>query len=274
LDDKILTDWNGLMIASLAKGARALNQPRYAVAAAQAAEFILGKLHRDGRLLRTYRRGEARLPANFADYAFFVEGLLNLSEATFEPRWLSEAARLSDTAATLFHDAKGGGFFFTASDAEQLLVRSKHPQDGAIPSGNSVHAMNLLRLAILLDRKDFRTQAESTFRALAGKIEESPGAFERLCCALDFHHDRVKEIAIIGDPTGADTQALLKATFDRYLPNKVVVHATDRLSETPIALLRNKGRIEGKATAYVCENYRCQLPVTSAEDLSRELDKN
>lgn len=272
LDDKILTDWNGLMIASLAKGARVLSQPRYAVAAGQAADFVLGKLQREGRLLRTYRQGEARLPANFADYAFFIEGLLNLHEATFEARWLAEAARLSDIAATLFNDAQGGGFFFTASDAERLLVRSKHPQDGAIPSGNSVHAMNLLRLAILLDRKDFRAQAESIFRAFAGKIEESPGAYERLCCALDFHHDRVKEIAVIGDIASADTQAMLRTAFDGYLPNKIVVHAADKLTETPIALLRNKGRIEGKAAAYVCENYRCQLPVTSAEELGRQLE--
>ena len=273
LDDKILTDWNGLMIASLAKGAAILNEPRYAEAAAGAAEFVLQNLQRDGRLLRSYRQGKARLPANFGDYAFFIEGLLNLYEATFDPRWLSEASRLSQTATKLFHDAAGGGFFFTAADAEKLLVRSKHPQDGAVPSGNSVHAMNLLRLAILLDRKEDRELAESVFRALATGVENSPGAYERLCCAVDFYHDRVKEIAIIGDLNSPDTQALRRAAFDRYLPNKVVVHAADKLVETSIALLRNKGRIEGKATAYVCENYRCQLPVTTAEALARELEK-
>lgn len=273
LDDKILTDWNGLMVAALAKGAAVLDQPKYAQAAARAAEFVLENLQRDGRLLRSYRRGDAKLPANFADYAFFIEGLLNLYEATFDPRWLGEAARLSDTATKLFHDATGGGFFFTASDAEKLLVRSKHPQDGAIPSGNSVHAMNLLRLSILLDRKEDRVLAESIFKALAARVEDSPGAFERLCCAVDFHQDRVKEIAVIGDPASPDTKALLRTVFDRHLPNKVVVQAADKLTETPIALLRNKGKIDGKATAYVCENYRCQLPVNTPAELAKELEK-
>jgi uncharacterized protein YyaL (SSP411 family) len=271
LDDKILTDWNGLMIASLARGSRILDEPKYAAAAARAADFVLKGLSKDGRLLRTYRKGEARLPGNLSDYAFFIEGLLNLYEATFERRWLDEALRLADASIPLFHDEQGGGFFFTASDAERLLARSKHPHDGAIPSGNSVHAMNLLRLAILFDRKDLRAKAESIFRAFAQAVSDTPGAYERLCCAVDFYHDRVKEIAIIGDPAAADTVALLRTVFERYLPNKVVVQAADRLPETPTPLLRNKGRIERRATAYVCENYGCQLPVTAPEELAKQL---
>jgi len=271
LDDKILPDWNGLMIASLARGARVLDEPKYATAAAAAADFVLKNVSKDGRLLRTYRKGEARLPGNLSDYAFFIEGLLNLYEATFDRCWLDEALRLAEASNVLFYDEQGGAFFFTASDAERLLARSKHPHDGAIPSGNSVHAMNLLRLAMLFDRKDLRAKAESIFRAFAPSVSESPSAYERLCCAADFYHDRVKEIAIVGEPAAPDGKALLRTVFDRYLPNKVVVHAADRLTDTPIALLRNKGRIDGKATAYVCEDYRCQLPVTTTEDLAKQL---
>ncbi len=272
LDDKILTDWNGLMIASLAKGARVLNEPRYAEAAARAADFVLNNLCKDGRLLRTYRKGQARLPGNLADYAFFIEGLLNLYEATFEQKWLDEAVRLADASIRYFFDEAGGAFFFTASDAEKLIVRSKHPHDGAIPSGNSVHAMNLLRLAVLFDRKDFRAKTESILRSFASMAAGSPGAFERLNCAVDFYHDQVKEIAIIGDLTEAQTRAMVRAAFDRYLPNKVVVHAADKLSDTTMPLLMGKGRIGGQSTAYVCENYRCQLPVTSADELVKQLE--
>jgi len=284
LDDKVLTDWNGLMIASLAKGARVLDEPKYSAAASKAAEFILEHLRKDGRLLRTYRKGQARLTGNLSDYAFLTEGLLNLYEATFDPKWLEEALRLTETCNRFFYDEQGGGYFFTASDAEKLIARSKHPQDGAIPSGNSVQAMNLLRLAVLFDRKDFRAQAESVFRAFAPMVSESPGAFERLDCAVDFYHDRVKEIAIVGDPMSAETNALVRAVYDRYLPNKVVVHAVDKLAETPLhgvtaiprcpvqPLLRGKGRINGRSTAYVCENYRCQLPVTTPEELAKQLD--
>ncbi|MEK7710369.1 MAG: thioredoxin domain-containing protein [Planctomycetota bacterium] len=272
LDDKVLTDWNGLMIASLAKGARVLDEPKYAEAAAMAAEFILANMQKDGRLLRTYRKGEARLTATLSDYAFFIEGLLNLYEATFDRQWLNEAERLADVSIRYYYDDHGGGFFFTASDGEKLLARSKQSQDNAIPSGNSVHAMNLLRLAILFDRKDLREKAESILRAFAQQASESPGAYERLDCAADFYHDRVKEIAIIGDPTSPDTKALLRTVYDRYLPNKVVVFAPDKVTDAKMPLLTGKGRIKDRPTAYVCENYRCRLPVNTPKDLAKELD--
>jgi len=272
LDDKTLTDWNGLMIAALAKGSRVLNEPKYAEAAVKTADFVLNNLRKEGRLLRTYRKGQARLHGNLADYAFFIEGLLNLYEATFDQKWLDEAVRLTDASIQSFYDEAGGGFFFTASDAEKLIARSKRPHDGAIPSGNSVHTLNLLRLAVLFDRKDYRAKAESTFRAFAPMVAESPGAFERLNCAVDFYHDRVKEIAIIGDSSAAETQALIRTAFDRYLPNKVAVHAADRLADTSMPLLKGKGRIDGRATAYVCEHYNCRLPVTNPEELAKQLE--
>ncbi len=273
LDDKILTGWNGLIIASLAKGACVLNEPKYAVAAARAADCVLDKLRKDGRLLRTYRKGQARLTAYLSDYAFFVEGLLNLYEATFERKWLNEAVKLTDAAIRYYFDETGGGFFFTASDAEELVARSKSPRDGAIPAGNSVQAMNLLRLAILLNRKEYRAKAESIFRAFASGVARSPYSFERHLCAVDFYHDRVKEIAIIGDLASPETQALIRTVYDLYLPNKVLVHAADKVQDPSMPLLTGKTRVRGHSTAYVCENYTCKLPVTTPEALARLLDK-
>ena len=271
LDDKVLTGWNGLMIASLAKGARVLGEPRFAKAAAKAADFILNNVRRDGRLLRTYRAGKARLTGYLNDYAFLTAGLINLYEATFDPKWLREAETLTDTAIEYYYDQKGGAFFFTANDAEKLLARSKSPHDGAIPSGNSITAMNLLRLSIMLDRKDYREKSESVFRAFSARIEDSPGAFEALLCAADFYHARVKEIVVVGDPTSKDTTALLGTIYGRYLPNKVVAGMSDATDETPSPLLKGKTRMQGRSTVYVCEKYRCKLPVTTPKDLAKQL---
>ena len=266
LDDKILTAWNGLMIASLAKGARVLDEPRYARAASRAAEFVLQNLRRDGRLLRTFRNGESRLTGYLNDYAFLIEGLLNLYEATFDVRWLVEAEALADACHKYYFDPAAGGFFLTANDAEALIARSKNPADGAIPSGNSVHALNLMRLAIFLGRNEFRSQAESIFKALGRSIESSPVAFERLLCALDFYHGTTKEIALAA---GADGQAqpLVRTVYSRYLPNKVVAAVTGGAASAKMPLLKGKTAIGGKATAYVCENYACKRPVQTRQDL-------
>ncbi len=272
LDDKILTGWNGLMIAGLAKGARVLDKPKYAEAAAKAADFILDKLRRDGRLLRSYRGGKSHLTGYLSDYAFFIEGLLNLYEATFDRKWLHAAFELNETCIKYYYDADGGAFFFTASDGEKLLARSKDPYDKAVPSGNSTAALNLLRLSILFDRKDYREKAESIFRTFGASATQSPGAFERLLCAVDFYHDRVKEIAIIGDPDSTETKALIRTVFDRYLPNKVVVHSPDKVVDKAIPLLTAKTRMNGRSTAYVCENFTCKRPVADPETLARLLE--
>jgi len=273
LDDKILTDWNGLMIASLAKAARVLDDPSYAEAAAQAADFLLTTSRRkDGRLLRTFRAGKARLLGNLGDYAFLTEGLLNLYEATFDEKWLTEAEKLTDLSIQYHLDKKNGGFFFTASDGDKLIARSKNPHDRAIPSGNSVQAMNLLRLALLLNKPLYKDTAEGIFRAFGNDAARSPGAFERFECALDFYHDKPKEIAIIGAPTDQRTQALIRTVYDRYLPNKVVVGAANKRDDARSPLLIGKKRVNGLPTAYVCEGYRCKLPVTTPDELAKLLD--
>ncbi|MCB9865969.1 MAG: thioredoxin domain-containing protein [Phycisphaerales bacterium] len=271
LDDKILTAWNGLMIASLARGARVLDDPQYAEAAARAADFVLTHLRKDGRLLATHRNGASRLTGYLTDYAFVIEGLLNLYEATFEQRWLNEAVALNDQLLAHYLDKAGGAFYFTADDAEALIARTKNPRDGAIPSGNSVEALNLLRLAELLDRKDLRSHAEGIFRAFKATAESSPGQFERLMCAVDFYHSKPLQIALVGPRESAATQALIDAVFAAYRPNKVVAWSADAAGDDAIALLRGKKPIQGEPAAYICAGYQCGKPTTSAADLRAQL---
>jgi uncharacterized protein YyaL (SSP411 family) len=258
------------MIAGLAKGAAVLGEPRYAEAATRAADFVLTNMRRDGRLLRTHRDGVSRLTACLSDYAFMIEGLLNLYEATFDRRRLIEARNLNDVLIAHYHDKVGGAFFFTADDGEALIARTKNPRDGAVPSGNSVQAANLLRLSVYFDHPPYRELAAEIFRTF--KQEGSmPGHFERLACAVDMYHDRVKEIAIIGEASDAATRGLLQVVRTAFLPNKVIAHAAGNGDDGGIALLIGKRMVEGKPTAFVCENRVCKRPATTAEELAAQL---
>ena len=276
LDDKILTAWNGLMIASLAKGARVLDEAKYAEGARRAADFLLGNLRREGRLLRTYREGRAHTSGFLSDYAFFIEGLLNLYEATFEVRWLEAAFELNETLMAHYYDEQGGGFFYTADDAEKLLVRSKDPGDEAVPSGNSVQLLNMYRLALLFGREDWRDRAEQTSRFFGAQCAENPFAYERFLCAVDFQLSGPKEIALVGPKDDPTTRELVRAVYRGFLPHKVVV-LWDPASPDAAWLARNvpwlagKGVIEGRSTAYVCRNRVCRRPVTTPEGLSSQL---
>ncbi|MEE9296689.1 MAG: thioredoxin domain-containing protein [Phycisphaerae bacterium] len=276
LDDKILTGWNGLMIASLAKGAQVFDEPRYGDAAARAADFVLKNMVKDGKLLRTYRGGRARLTGYLSDYAFLTDGLLNLYEYSFDPRWVTESVALTDNLIERYFDNKAGGFFYTASDGEKLLARTKDADDGAIPSGNSLAAMNLLRLAIFTGNRDYREKAESIFKAFAPLVERSPSQLERLLCAVDFYYGQPKEIAVVGDPGDPNTRAMLSAIRGAYRPNKVVATASDADAAASLAehipLLKGKRRIDGKTTAFVCQNYNCKKPVTDVGALLKQLD--
>jgi hypothetical protein len=273
LDDKVLSGWNGLMFTALAKGAAVLNEPSYAEAAARAAQFVLDAMVLDGRLLATYGRGKARLTAYITDYAFLIEGLLGLYESSGEVRWLNDAARLTDTAIEFYGDESGGAFYFTASDHEDLLVRSKTANDGAIPSGNSVMLMNLQKLAILLDRGEYRDRAEKIIAAFAAGAEQTPFQHERLLTGIGVWHDAFQEIAIVGPPDDPRTQELLRTVYNPYLPNKILARLAPGDTETPkqVPLLANRGLIDGAPAAYVCRNYVCQQPVTTAESLRQQL---
>jgi len=267
-DDKILTDWNGLMIAALAKGAQHLDVPHYADAARRAADFVLAKLRRpNGRLLKRYRQGEAGLPAHLDDYAFLVWGLIELYEATFETDYLSTAVELTDTMLEHFWDDEEGGLYLTADDQHKLLVRGKEVYDGALPSGNSVAALNLIRLSRMTARTAYETKAHATARAFSGTVGNAPSAFTMLMQAVDFAVGPSFEVVVAGDPAEEKTAAMLDALRERYLPRKVVLLRPE--AAQPAAALARLAPytqpmrpLEQTATAYVCQNFTCDLPTT------------
>ncbi|MBI1992220.1 MAG: thioredoxin domain-containing protein [Candidatus Omnitrophica bacterium] len=275
-DDKVLTDWNGLLIGSLAYGARALNEPRYAQAAREAATFLLERLQRNGRLLHRYREGEASIPAFLDDYAFLAWGLTDLYEATGEARWLAEAKRLTQEMVRLFWDDKAGGFFFSGDQNERLIAQTKELYDGALPSGNSVAALDLVRLGQLTMDKELQDHAERLVRTFSGQANQAPSAFPQFLIALDVWLGPSQEIVIAGDPASADTQQMLRAVYGRFLPRAVlaVQPANDASGavEALIPFIKEQRPLQGKATAYVCKNYVCNLPTTDVAKLTALLD--
>jgi len=266
-DDKILTDWNGLMIAALAKGARILDEPGYTSAAKRAVDFILDKiLTSEGRLLHRYRDGEAALPAHIDDYVFLIHGLLELHETTFEVGYLRKALMLNDHLLKHFWDEKNGGFYFTADDTEDLLVRQKDIYDGAIPSGNSIAMLNLLRLARITANSDLEEKAYRIGRAFSENVKQLPSAYTQLMIAVDFTVGPSYEVVIAGESYGSDTKQMVTAINRCFIPNKVLIlHPSEE--ETPeideyAPFARYYATRHGKATAYVCHDYNCQLPTT------------
>ncbi len=270
LDDKALAAWNGMMLHSFALAARVADRRDFLEAARRNAAFLVEKM-RDGkgRLLRSYKDGEARINGYLEDYAMVADGLLALYEADGNIRWLREAASLADAMNELFWDGERGAFYDTPADHEKLVTRPRDVYDNATPSGNSVAAEVLLRLALLLDREDCRVRAEAVLENLSGAMEKLPGAFGRALSALDFHLGRPREVAIVGEPESEDTKALVDTVYSKYLPNRVIAKADGETSEIP--LLEGKAMRDGKATAYVCEGYACQAPTTDAGELSRQL---
>jgi uncharacterized protein len=276
-DEKIITAWNGLMLASFAEAGVILQRPDYTETARRNADFVLTNLRRDGFLLRTYKDGVAKFNAYLEDYAFFIEGLVTLFETTGEFRWLKEAIALTDRMIEEFWDEEGGGFFFTGKSHEELIVRSKDYFDNATPSGNSVAAAALLRLAILTDNESYREVAQKVLAVVSGQVRRYPSGFGYALSAVDFLLSSPKEIAIVGKDE-RDIQPLLQEVWRKYRPNKVVapgyqgVHPDDSDASGSIPLLKDRPLREGRATAYVCQNYTCQKPVTTAADLQSQLD--
>ena len=272
-DDKVLAAWNGMMLRSFAFAARVLDRDDYREIAEKNADFLLDKLKSDGRLRRSYKDGRARFNGYLEDYAMVSDGLVALYEATFEPRWLSEADSLCDAMFELFWDAESGTFYDTPADHEKLVTRPRDIYDNATPSGTSVAVDVLLKLALLLDRNDYRQRAEVVLENLSGGMEQLPGAFGRLLSALDFHLSRPREVVIIGEPEAAGTRTLLDIVYSRYLPNKVVAGRAED-DEKPaglVPLLADRPTRDGQATAYVCEGYACQSPTTEPEELATQL---
>jgi len=270
LDDKILTAWNGMMISAFALGGAALEEPRYAGAACRATQFLLERLHNPetGMLLRRYRQGETAIPGFLDDYALFIQGLLDLYEAQFDLRHLELAAKLQDKQIELFEDRENGAFF-SAADDPSLVLRVKEDYDGAEPSGNSVAALNLLRLAELTNRSDYRESAERTLAAFAPRLAAAPVALPQMLVALEFLLAGPRQIVLVGDRDSQDTAALARALHSRFVPNMVALlvdsgQACEALSAR-IPALASMQKIAGRAAAYVCRNYVCQLPVSEPE---------
>ncbi|MGI8898015.1 MAG: thioredoxin domain-containing protein, partial [Pyrinomonadaceae bacterium] len=274
-DEKILTAWNGMMLASFAEAAAILHREDYLGIATRNARFVLENLCRNDLLLRTYKDATAKLNAYLEDYAFFSDGLLTLYEATGHLEWFEATLSITDKMIEEFWDDQDGGFFYTGRSHESLIVRSKDYFDNATPSGNSVAAEVMLRLAALTDNSDYRGRAVTILRLIAESLRRYPSGFGRVLSALDFYLGTPKEIAIIGDHDLPQTRLLRNAVWQPYLPNKVVAQAApgDFRSSELIPLLRDRGLVNNSPTAFVCEHFTCSEPVTDAGKLASQLSR-
>ncbi|HEX2089495.1 MAG TPA: thioredoxin domain-containing protein [Actinomycetota bacterium] len=271
-DDKILVAWNGLAISALGEAGRAFGMERFVDAAVEAADFVLERLRRkDGRLLRAWRDGRTSGPAYLDDYAMLAEACLTLYETTFDARFFTTARSLCDDILAMFRDSERGGFFQTGSDAESLVVRPKELFDNAVPSGNSVAALVLQRMALLTGEDEYERAGVSALRLVRDFAIQSPTGFGYALTALDFYLSPVREVAIVGTPGADDTERLVNEVHGRFLPNVVLAVAAPG-DEGDIELLRDRPARDGKATAYVCERFVCQQPVTEPEKLREQLE--
>jgi uncharacterized protein YyaL (SSP411 family) len=271
-DDKILTDWNGLMIAALALGGYVFNEPKYIEAAKRGVNFILKNLRdTEGRLLHRFREGSAELNAFLDDYAFFIWGILNLYEATLDEKYLELAIEVMEDQLKYYWDKEIGAFYFTANDAEELIARRKEIYDGAIPSGNSVSMLNLLRLSQLTGEQDYETKADILGRVFAENIKNSALGFTFFLSATDFALGPTFSLVISGDTDKKDTNFLLETIRDNYLPNKALIFRPTDIESPKIDEISNFimyfDKYEDKATAYICINKTCKPPTNNPEKM-------
>jgi uncharacterized protein YyaL (SSP411 family) len=263
-----------------------LGERKYTQAAVRAANFIVSTLYENGRLKRYYRDGRAVEKAFLDDYAFVILGLLDLYELTFDVSWLIEARRLGEEMIDLFDDHQGGGFFLTGRDSEGLIARSKPGADGAVPSGNSIAALAILKLGRLTMSHDFAEQGSRLLEGFSPQLEQSPSHSPAMLVALDFWLGPRQEIIIAGDAHAPDTQRMLKAVHSKFLPNAIVMlhdpahpgqsaaEGADSAFYEIIPFVEYQTPSDGKATAYVCEDYACRRPVTNVDELEHLLAPN
>jgi uncharacterized protein YyaL (SSP411 family) len=277
LDDKVLTDWNGLMIAALASAGRALQDPVLVNAARRSADFIHRTMWNDGDLLHRYRDGEAGLHSSLDDYAFLAWGETELYQATLDPAHLKRAIDLTDAMVARFHDPERGGFFFSPEGRDDLIVRRKETYDGATPSGNSVALYNLVRLARLTGRPDYESLAAGTSAAFSRLVASQPSAFTFFLSALDLAIGPSQELVIVGEPEADDTRALLAVAEEGFHPSRVVLFRPAGANGAALVALApfTEGfvTVDGRATAYLCSGFACEQPVSDPDAL-RELIRN
>ncbi|MFN8471429.1 MAG: thioredoxin domain-containing protein [Anaerolineae bacterium] len=274
LDDKVLTSWNALMLAAFAEAAAVLGDSVYRDIAVRNADFLLNQVQSNGRLLHTWKGGEAKTLGFLDDYAYLADALLVLYEATFDLRWVTEARRLTDAMIDLFWHEDEGVFYQTARDQSDLITRPIELFDNATPSGVSAATSVLLRLAHLLGEPDYQRYAVSVLQRVRDLLVRAPAAFGHMLGALDNYLSAPKEVAIVGAPDSSATQALLQVVFGRYRPNSLVAlrAPTDPEPMLLIPILADRDTVDGQATAYVCENYACQMPTTNPDTLARQLE--
>ena len=280
LDDKVLASWNGLMLRSFAEVGAALGRPDYLEAAVKNAQFLTTVMRPQGRLLRTYRNGEAKLLGYLEDYSCVADGLIALYEATLDLRWLEHAVAIADSMIELFWDEATGGFYDTGSDHEALVIRPRDVFDNAQPCGGSVASDVLLKLAVFTGNDDYAAKAAVPLRSLHEYMARSPGGTGHWLSALDFYISAVKEVAVVGPQVNDATTALLDTVRRQFLPNKVLMGydpsslegaGQEGVSLGGYPLLEGRGMVNDQPTAYVCQNYVCQLPVTEPGLLLEQL---
>ena len=273
-DEKVLASWNGLMIGAYARASLALGDDSYSRIAARAADVLLMQMRDGPRLVHSLKDGRRGSLGYLDDYAFTIAGLLDLYEATSDPRWLRDAVGLDDVLRDDFED-KAGGYLLTPSGAEALLAREKPAYDGAEPCGDSVAALDLLRLSELTNRDEYRARAERTLRAFADRLERAPTALSEMLLALDFATDRAKEIVIVAPTSLAETEPLLARFRSAFVPNRVftrIVAGVDaRVRKDLEPIVAGKMAIGGHATGYVCQAQSCKLPTTDPEAFAGQL---
>jgi hypothetical protein len=271
LDDKVLTAWNGLMLAAFAEAGRVLERADYVQIAEENAEFLAGQMRsEDGRLLRTWKAGSrAKYNAYLEDYAYLADGLLAMYQTTFDPRWFSWVQELVQQMLEHFRDDEGGGFFDTSDDHEALLYRPKDVQDNATPSGNAMAAHVLLKSSLYTGEGSLWDVAQEALNSMAGFMARFPTGFAHWLNAAAFTTGDPREVAVVGSLHDADTRELLEALNQGYRPNLIV--AAGKGGDT-VPLLADRPQVDGTATAYVCRRFVCKQPVTDAESLLKQLD--
>jgi len=276
-DDKIVTAWNGLMISAFARAYQVLDDPTYLEAANKAADFIQQKLHRadTDMLLRSYREGASEMNGFASDFAFLIQGLLDLYEVSFDVGRLEWAMKLQQREDDSFRDAKQGGYFSTRAADANVLLRMKEADDTAEPSANSVTALNLLRIGYMLDRDDARQRAEETLKAVAKQLEAAPSSMPQMLVALSWSRSKPKQVVVAGKADDAATQAMLREAHRHFIPHEVLILADGGAGQQFFAerveFMKSVGKIDNKPTAYVCVNFVCQLPTTDLKTLANLL---
>ena len=277
LDDKIIAAWNGLMISTFARAHQVLDDPAYLEVATRSATFVRAKLYeaKSGDLIRSYREGASAVKGFVDDYAFLIQGLLDLYEASFDVQWLRWAMQLQERQDALFWDVERGGYFSMRSEDNSIVARMKEDHDGAEPSPNSVSALNLLRLSEMTDNVGWRKRGENTLAFFSASLKETPESLPQMLVALDFHLSKPRQIVIAGKPEAWDTRAMLRAIHRLFLPNRILMLADGAAGQeflsSRVEFLKSVKPLAGKATAYVCENYVCQLPTDDPAVLEKLL---